>query len=93
MLDKQEYTHAHTRIRPRTRAHTHAYTHAYTHTDKYVILIAFPVQQLLRERASILRYTYQQCGALYGLECSLYILEEFLCWNFAGGTKKNHGKN
>jgi hypothetical protein len=32
--------------------------YAYTHADQYVILIAFPLQQLFRERASVLRYTY-----------------------------------
>jgi len=30
---------------------------------KYVILIAFPLQQRLHERASILRYTYIVCLA------------------------------
>ena len=29
--------------------------------SKYVILIAFPLQQLLYERASVLRYTYIAC--------------------------------
>ena len=29
--------------------------------SEYVILIAFPLQQLLQERASILRYTYMAC--------------------------------
>jgi hypothetical protein len=29
--------------------------------SEYVILIAFPRQQLLRERASMLRYTYIAC--------------------------------
>jgi hypothetical protein len=33
--------------------------HAYT--DQYVIVIAFPHQQWLRERASMLRYTYIAC--------------------------------
>ena len=32
-----------------------------THTHKYLILIAFPQQQWLRERASVLRYTYIVC--------------------------------
>jgi hypothetical protein len=47
MLDKQGYMHAHASTRPpfRARAHTH----------KYVVLIAFPRQQRLRESASILR--------------------------------------
>jgi hypothetical protein len=39
-------------VLPHTRAR------ARTHTHKYVILIAFPLQQWLRKRASMLRYTY-----------------------------------
>jgi C4-dicarboxylate transporter len=42
ILDKQGYT--------------HALTH--THTDKLVIFVAFPRQQLLRVYASMLLYTY-----------------------------------
>ena len=42
MLDKQAYMHVHTCTRPRVRVH--ALTHA--HTDQWVILIAFPRQQL-----------------------------------------------
>ena len=34
-----------------------------THSE-YAIRIAFPLQQLLHERASILRYTYTNCPAL-----------------------------
>ena len=49
MLDKQGYTHARACTRPRARTH------------KYVIFIAFPQQQLFRERASMLRYTYIAC--------------------------------
>ena len=40
----------------RTQAVAHALVRS--HTQKYVILIAFPRQQWLRERASVLRYTY-----------------------------------
>ena len=47
-------TRTHTTTHPGTR------THAHTHTDKYVILIAFS-RLLLRERASVLRYTYIAC--------------------------------
>ena len=43
--------HARTRMLSQTRAPTHT----------YVILIAFPLQQWLRERASTLRYTYIAC--------------------------------
>ena len=47
-----------------TRAYTHTHSptralmHVHTHIQKYIILIAFPLQQWLRERALILRYTY-----------------------------------
>ena len=36
-----------------------------THSE-YVILIAFPLQQWLHERASMLRYTYSACLVNYG---------------------------
>jgi hypothetical protein len=35
-------------------------THTHTHTE-YIILIVFPLQQLLQERASMLRYTHIAC--------------------------------
>ena len=44
-----------------TRKHTHARTHVHTHKEKYVTLTAFLLQQWLRERASVLRYTYIAC--------------------------------
>ena len=47
-----------------TRLQAHARTPP-PHTDQYVILIAFPQQQLLRERASLLRYTYIACIVVY----------------------------
>ena len=47
---KSKTTRAHTC----TRAHAPAPTYARTHTDKYVILIDFPQQQWLRERATVL---------------------------------------
>jgi hypothetical protein len=49
MLDNQNYTRASTR--PRARKHT----------QKYVILFAFPLQQWLRKRASILCCKYIAC--------------------------------
>jgi hypothetical protein len=49
----------HTASRPGT--HVHARTRKRAHTDQYVIFIAFPLQQCLRERASMLRYTYIAC--------------------------------
>ena len=36
----------------------------YTHSE-YVILITFPLQQWLHERASMLRYTYIACLITY----------------------------
>jgi hypothetical protein len=44
---------------PIHRNHTH--THTDTHTHTHVILMGFPWQQWLRERALILRYTYIAC--------------------------------
>jgi hypothetical protein len=35
----------------------------------YVTLIAFPLQQWLHERASMLRYTYISCPVIRGMEC------------------------
>ena len=43
MLDKQGYTHASACTRPPPRAHSRARTH--THNHRYVIFIAFPLQQ------------------------------------------------
>ena len=40
-------------------AHSHKQAlRARTHAKKYVIIIAFPLQQWFRERASVLRNTY-----------------------------------
>ena len=39
---------------------TEATPHTHTHTE-YLILIAFPRQQCLHERISVLRYTYVEC--------------------------------
>ena len=56
-----------TRPGPHTQARTHARSPSYahgrtdTHTQKYVILITFPLQQKFRERASMFRYTYIAC--------------------------------
>ena len=55
MLDNKGYMHAREGTRPRSHAH------AREHAHKYVILIAFPRQQWLRERASMLRYTCTVC--------------------------------
>jgi hypothetical protein len=37
---------------------THTHTHTHTHTLKYVIFVAFPLQQCLHESASMLCYTF-----------------------------------
>ena len=39
-------------------SHTHAHARARSHTHKYVIFIGCPQQMLLRERASLLRFTF-----------------------------------
>ena len=58
------HTHAHT---PGHFLHTYTHyagthAHAHIHTEKYLILVAFPRQQTLRESASVLlRYTYIVC--------------------------------
>jgi hypothetical protein len=51
--------HARMRMHAPTRPgfHMHAHTRKHAHTDQYVILIAFPQQQWLRERASVLPST------------------------------------
>jgi hypothetical protein len=55
--------------------HTNTYTHTHTHTH-YVIIIAFPLQQRLEERALVLRYTYIACliNFMSGLKVSKDIL-------------------
>jgi hypothetical protein len=60
MLDKQGYIH----VRACTRSHFRAHTLTRAHAHQYVIFIAFPQQQWLRERASILRYKYIICLVL-----------------------------
>ena len=43
-------------------AHAHAHCMLATNTiSEYVILIPFPLQQCLHERASVLRYMYIAC--------------------------------
>ena len=43
-----------------TNTATHTRARAHTHSQ-YAILIAFPREQWLRERASMLRYTFIAC--------------------------------
>ena len=57
----------------RAQAHTSASKFPpppYTHTE-YVILNAFPPQQLFRERASMLRYAYIACLVVQYLQTVL----------------------
>jgi hypothetical protein len=49
------------RLHTLTRPVTHMHARMHAHTVQYVILTAFPQQQWLRERASVLRYTYIAC--------------------------------
>ena len=59
----------HARERARTRTHT------YTLMQQYVILIASPLQQWFRERASFLRYTYIVCLVVRLSVCVFVILK------------------
>ena len=56
------------RLYARMRMHTPTLPDTYVHarTHQYVIIIAFPQQQLFRERTSMLRYTYIACIVTYG---------------------------
>jgi hypothetical protein len=58
-INKTTRTHACACTHPRSRAPTQARKHARAHTYKQDI--AFPRQQWLSERASMLRYTYTAC--------------------------------
>jgi hypothetical protein len=51
------------------------------HTE-YVILIAFPLQHLLRERASMSRYTFIAClvRVKYSVVASIVIINGGYCW-------------
>ena len=68
-ISKPTCAQAHTRVRAPTptpthtaaRTNTHTLPHAHAHTQKYVIIIAFPRQQWLQKRASILRLTHAAC--------------------------------
>jgi hypothetical protein len=57
MLDKQGYMHAHACTRPRALAH--ARTHARAHSRTQICsAYCFSTATTIRERASVLRYTY-----------------------------------
>ena len=44
--------------------------------SQYVILIAFPLQQCLKERASLLRYTYIVCFVMHGI-VAVFLMRRF----------------
>jgi hypothetical protein len=48
--------------------------------SEYVILIDFPLQQWLYERASMLRYTYIACLLFIGLSYQQEIVRRILCF-------------
>jgi hypothetical protein len=60
-ISKAKRSHAHARARASTHTQTHTLSLSHTQTHKYIIIIAFPLQQLFRERASMLRYTHIAC--------------------------------
>jgi hypothetical protein len=45
-----------------TYKQTHIHTHTHTHKE-YAIFLAFPLQQWLHKRTSMVRYTYISCLA------------------------------
>jgi hypothetical protein len=58
----------HTPTRPGT--HMHALMRKHAHTNQYVILMAFPLQQLFRRHASMLRYTHIACLVTTEPDCT-----------------------
>jgi len=68
------YTHTHTKHTHTTHTHTHTHTthttHTHTHTQ-YVMLTAFPLQQWIQERASVLRL-YVHCKSCYKDEIVMF---------------------
>ena len=79
---------------PRARLPT--CTHAYAHTHKYVILTVFPQQQLFRERASLLRYTYIACNVYASVIWQPLDSQMLLCkckcndWHYASSAGGLH---
>ena len=57
-ISKTTRAQAHARVRAPTTTHALQHPRERAHTQIYVILMAFPRQQWLRERASMLRYMY-----------------------------------
>ena len=68
------------RVRLHARARTHAHTHTHTEKYLYVILIAFPLQQCSRERASVLRHKHIAC--LVSLPSLVHDLVGFSSWMY-----------
>ena len=70
MLDKQDYTHAgacmHTHAPE--QPHKHLRTHARTH--KYKTTYCFFTVTMIRQRASMLRYTYIACLVVFYMDVS-----------------------
>ena len=58
-------------------AHCMLDTDAINTPSGYVIIIAFPLQQWLQERASVLRYRNIACLAYYCLRCYPYLVRIF----------------
>jgi hypothetical protein len=63
-----------------TDVNMHAGKNTDTHAE-YVTPIAFPLQETLDERASVLRYTYFNCTHFFLLITS-YFDDVFCCWLF-----------
>ena len=53
---------------------------ASTRTGKYAIFIAFPLQQFLRERASVLRYMYITCLVWLAVAHSAFLRTALTTW-------------
>ena len=81
MLDKQGYMHARACTRPRagerkrTLTHTRARAHTHTHTQICNIYCFFTAT-MLRERASMLRYTYIACLVIMTIVPLAYIFKQ-----------------
>ena len=58
---------------------THSHTHIHTGC---VVLLAFPLQQLLHERALMLRYTNRDCFVSYTFTCCMRPVFHVTCYCF-----------
>jgi hypothetical protein len=59
-IPKAAHTHTHTHTHSLSLSLSLSLSHSLTHSQ-CAVLIAFPLQQCLYERASLLRYTYIAC--------------------------------